>query len=295
MPEAAKVPDEIIQREYSHDYPKDTHLTYTRTGKNVHLELTFRSEDPDMGTEEMVVNSDGGESFADLVSETRAELTDYLNRQDTSSFYEQQGDSPKDGIHDLDDYYGEFSRTSLYAFEGAMMEAELERPSIQSEGQSRPELPSEIIMKSCSGYRKNVFEGWKKLDAATIAGEGYKVEFFRLSERTIDRMCDALNGWYNIWTKFRCEYEDSKGTLSITVRKPEDADKISKAMTDLQPVTFEHEGTLSATAVARIKMESLIGFIKDTEREKPSILTELKQCKPSAPKHETKNKTEMER
>ena len=175
MPEAAKVPDEIIQREYSHDYPKDTHLTYTRTGKNVHLELTFRSEDPDMGTEEMVVNSDGGESFADLVSETRAELTDYLNRQDTSSFYEQQGDSPKDGIHDLDDYYGEFSRTSLYAFEGAMMEAELERPSIQSEGQSRPELPSEIKMKSCSGYRKNVFEGWKKLDAATIAGEGYKL------------------------------------------------------------------------------------------------------------------------
>ena len=295
MSEAAKVPDEIIQREYSHDYPKDTHLTYTRAGKNVHLELTFQSEDPDMGTEEMVVNSDGGESFADLVSETRAELTDYLNRQDTSSFYEQQGDSPKDGIHDLDDYYGEFSRTSLYAFEGAMMEAELERPSIQSEDQNRPELPSEIKMKSCSGYRKNVYEGWKKLDAATIAGEGYKVEFFRLSERTIDRMCDALNGWYNIWTKFRCEYEDSKGTLSITVRKPEDADKISKAMTDLQPVTFEHEGTLSATAVARIKMESLIGFIKDTEREKPSILTELKQCKPSVPKHETKNKTEMER
>ena len=58
---------------------------------------------------------------------------------------------------------------------------------------------------------------------------------------------------------------------------------------------LQHEGTLSASAVARIRMESLIGFIKDTEREKPSILTELKQRKPSAPKHETKNKTEMER
>lgn len=277
MPEAAKVPDEIIQREYSHDYPKDTQLTYTRTGKNVHLELTFRSEDPDMGTEEMVVNSDGGESFADLVSETRAELTDYLNRQDTSSFYEQQGDSPKNGIHDLDDYYGEFSRTSLYAFEGAMMEAELQRPSIQSEAQSRPELPSEIKMKSCSGYRKNVFEGWKKLDAATITGNGYKVEFFRLSERTIDRMCDALNGWYNVWTKFRCDYSDSKGTLSIIVRKPEEADRLFRAMTDLQPVVFENEDTLSVADVARIKMESIIGFIKPNEQKKTSIQSELKK------------------
>lgn len=277
MPEAAKVPDEIIQREYSHDYPKDTHLTYTRTGKNVHLELTFRSEDPDMGTEEMVVNSDGGESFADLVSETRAELTDYLNRQDTSSFYEQQGDSPKDGIHDLDDYYGEFSRTALYAFEGAMKEAEHEKPSIQNESRIKPELPSTIKLKSCSGYRKNVFEGWKKLDAATITGDGYKVEFFRLSERTIDRMCDALNGWYNVWTKYRCEYTDAKGTLSIIVRKPEEADKLFETMNNLQPIAFEHEDTLSVADIARIRLESLIGFIKPNEQEKPSIKSELKE------------------
>lgn len=133
MAKEAIQPDEIIHRDYSHDYPKDTHLTYTRTGKDVHLELTFQSEDPDMGTEEMVVNSDSGESFTEIVSDVRAELTDYLDRQDTSSFYQQQGDSPKDGIHDLDDYYGEFSRTSLYAFEGALKEAELEKPSIQSE------------------------------------------------------------------------------------------------------------------------------------------------------------------
>lgn len=300
MPEAAKAPDEIIQRNYSHDYPEDTHLTYTRTAQNVHLELTFQSEDPDMGTEEMVVNSDGGESFSVLVSETRTEITDYLNRQDTSSFYEQQGDSPKDSIHDLDDYYGEFSRTALYAFEGVLMEEERKIGFVITETKDKPEkpspiLPSAIEMKCSSGYRKNVFEGWKKLDEATITGDGYKVEFFRLSERTIDRMCDALNGWYNVWTKFRCEYQDAKGSLSITVRKPEEADKISNAMTDLQPVAFEHEGVLSAANVARIKMESLIGFIKDTERKKPSILTELNQHKPTAPKHEMKNKTEMER
>ena len=87
-------------------------------------------------------------------------------------------------------------------------------------------FPSEITMKSHCGYYYNVPEGWQKLPEATIIGDGYTVEFSRLSERTIDRMCDALNGWYNVWTKFCCEYRDDKGTLSITVSKPEDADKL---------------------------------------------------------------------
>ena len=265
-------PDEVIHFDYSHDYPNDTHLTYTRTGKEAHLEIAFQSEDPDMGTEEMIVNGDSGESFIELVGDARAELTDYLDRQDTSSFYQQQGDSPKDGIHDLDDYYGEFSRTSLYAFENAMKEAELQ---FSAPVKTSPELPSAIRMKSYSGYRKNVFEGWKKLDEATITGEGYKVEFFRLSEKTIDRNCDALNGWYNIWTKFRCEYTDAKGTLSITVRKPEEADRISAMLSGIEPVAFEHEDMLTAADTARIKLESLISFMK--AEEKPSIQNELKR------------------
>ena len=107
---------------FSHDYPDDTHLTYTRSGNNAHLVLSFQSEDPDMGTEEMEYNSDGGESFAELLSDARAELTSYLDRQDTSSFYEQQGVSPK-----------EFSRTSLYAIENAMQAAEHEKPSVMAE------------------------------------------------------------------------------------------------------------------------------------------------------------------
>jgi hypothetical protein len=125
--------DEVISMSFSHDYPDDTQLTYTRSGNNAHLVLSFQSEDPDMGTEEMEYNSDGGESFAELLSDARLELTSYLDRQDTSSFYEQQGVSPKDGIHDLDDYYGEFSRTSLYAFENAMRAAEHEKPSVMAE------------------------------------------------------------------------------------------------------------------------------------------------------------------
>ena len=124
---------ETISMDFSHDYPDDTHLTYSKEGDQVHLHLAFDSEDPDMGTEEMEYNSDGGESFSEIIHDALSDLSSYLDRQDTSSFYEQQGVSPKDGIHDLDDYYGEFSRTSLYAFENAMRSAEHEKPSVMAE------------------------------------------------------------------------------------------------------------------------------------------------------------------
>lgn len=127
-------------------------------------------------------------------------------------------------------------------------------------------LPSEVTMRSYRGYRHNVFEGWKKLDDTTIIGEGYTVEFFRLSESTIDMMCDALNGWYNIWTKFLCEYSDSKGKLSIIFRKPDDADKLYNLLSDIAPLEFEHEGTLSAADVARSKLETLIKLINQKKQ-----------------------------
>lgn len=133
MDRTANAPDEIITRSFSHDYPGDTQLTYSREGKQVHLLFSFQSEDPDMGTEEMEYNSDGGESLHDLLSDAHEELTSYLDRQDTSSFYKQQGDLPRDGIHSQDDYFGEFSRTALYAFESAMQQVEQEKPSVSAE------------------------------------------------------------------------------------------------------------------------------------------------------------------
>ena len=123
-------------------------------------------------------------------------------------------------------------------------------------------LPSEIKMRSYRGYHRDVFEGWRKLPEATIEGKGYTVTFLRLSERTIDMFCDALNGWYNVWTKFCCEYKDSEGTLSITVRKPEDADKLFNLLIDIKPIEFEHEGITPAVDVARTKMETLIDLIR---------------------------------
>lgn len=123
-------------------------------------------------------------------------------------------------------------------------------------------LPSEVRMKVNSGYRRQIPVGWRPIPGAEIIGDGYTVKFYRLSERTIDEMCDALNGWRNVWTKFYCEYSDRIGTLAITVRKPEDADKLYKLMDGIKPVTFEHEGTSTAVEMARITMEAVIELIK---------------------------------
>ncbi len=128
-------------------------------------------------------------------------------------------------------------------------------------------LPSEIKIKSNSGFHSDIFEGWKKMPEATIVGQGYTVEFSRLSERTIDRFCDALNGWYNVWTKFCCTYTDKKGSLSIIVRKPEDADKLFNLLANISPVEFENEDPMSAEDVARSALEALIEMIRDSSRK----------------------------
>ena len=120
--------------------------------------------------------------------------------------------------------------------------------------------PSEIKLKSSGGYYSQVTVGWEKLEDADIHGKGYKVEFYRLSCRTIDPNCDALNGWHNVWADFCCVYEDEKGKLYINVRKSEDADKIYKIMSDVEASVFEHEDILTAAEVARTKMEAIIRF-----------------------------------
>ena len=101
-------PDEHQIRFYSHDYTADTTLEYTRQGDRAELTLSFSSEDPDMGVEEMVYGGENRESMAELVSDLKSEITGYLDAADTSSFHEQQG-FPMDPA----DAYGEYSRTAL--------------------------------------------------------------------------------------------------------------------------------------------------------------------------------------
>ena len=117
-------PDERNIRYFTHDYTADTRLEFTRTGQRSELTLSFSSEDPDMGTEEMIYAGENGESMHELVTDLHAELTGYLDAADSSSFALQQGLEAELGIHDAADYYGEYSRTALYAFESALQAME---------------------------------------------------------------------------------------------------------------------------------------------------------------------------
>ena len=80
-------PDEHEIRFYSHDYTADTTLEYTRQGDRAELTLSFSSEDPDMGVEEMVYGGENRESMAELVSDLKSEITGYLDAGTTLTPY----------------------------------------------------------------------------------------------------------------------------------------------------------------------------------------------------------------
>ena len=128
-PQTDDGPDERSIRFYSHDYPADTTLEYARTGDHSELRLSFSSEDPDSGTEELVYAGENGKSMQELTADLKEELAAYLDAADTSSFYQQQGIPQPDGMRSQIDY-SEYSRTSLYAFEAILMQTE--RESIQN-------------------------------------------------------------------------------------------------------------------------------------------------------------------
>lgn len=94
---------------HSHDYPDDTKMTVIiREDKATQLTLSFTSEDPDMGTEEMIYA--GHDDYLTLAKELLEEITSYL---DEVEFFK---------MASKESYYGEYSRTSLYAFESLLKE-----------------------------------------------------------------------------------------------------------------------------------------------------------------------------
>lgn len=125
-PEPHAEPDEQVTRQFSHDYPDDTSLEYTLRGDNAMLRLIFTSEDDDLGHEEMVYCGESSESMKEMVSDLRKDITAYLDYQDHDSFFQQQGIHSTGEIHSVEDYFGEFTRTALYAFEGILKDFERE-------------------------------------------------------------------------------------------------------------------------------------------------------------------------
>ena len=86
-----KNPVEKTFQSYSHDHLDDTTLEFTRTEHRSELVLTFRSEDPDMGKEEMIFGSDRSEPMADLIADLKNDLTSYLDAQNTPSISSKRG------------------------------------------------------------------------------------------------------------------------------------------------------------------------------------------------------------
>ena len=113
--------DEQVSRTYSHDYTMNTRLDFSRNGANAQLRLSFSSEDMDMGMEELLYRGQGGESLTELAHDLREDITAYLDRLE---LYERPATN---SIHTSDDYYAEFSRTALYAFEASLKEIEQEK------------------------------------------------------------------------------------------------------------------------------------------------------------------------
>ena len=111
-------PDEQYSLKFTHDYENDTQMDITRFGDDFHLRLSFTSEDPDMGTEELEYNGSG--SLGTVVRDLLAEIRNYLDTK--QNYYREDPEV----IHSINDYYDDFSSTALYAFEGALKGIERE-------------------------------------------------------------------------------------------------------------------------------------------------------------------------
>lgn len=99
---------------HSHDYPDDTKMTVSiREDKATQLTLSFTSEDSDMGTEEMIYA--GHDDYLTLAEDLLDDLSSYL---DSIEFFK----TKRGWVREDHYYYGEYSRTALYAFEELLKE-----------------------------------------------------------------------------------------------------------------------------------------------------------------------------
>ena len=122
---AETVPDEHRSFTYSHDYPNDTTMEYSRNHSAAELRMTFTSEDPDMGTEELHYYGQHGEPMEVLAQELRDEISSHLDQGEAHPRTE------ADSIHSIADFYDDYSHTALYAFENMLNEVTLEKePSL---------------------------------------------------------------------------------------------------------------------------------------------------------------------
>ena len=123
-----------------------------------------------------------------------------------------------------------------------------------------PTAPSKVPIVGSSGYRKDVFQGWKKLESSTIKGDGFIITFEMYGAPDKDVMCDALNGWYTHWTECRIKLKDEKGEASITT-SIENADKIFEILINITPIDDPWD-KMSLAECVRAGFCALVNYLK---------------------------------
>lgn len=95
---------------YSHDYPNDTVLTFSKDEYRSEIKLEFTGDDPDFGTETLICGGNADETMMELVKDQLDDITEYLDATDNGI--------RRSRVYSYE--LGDLSNTTLYAFENIL-------------------------------------------------------------------------------------------------------------------------------------------------------------------------------
>jgi len=129
----------------------------------------------------------------------------------------------------------------------------------------KPVAPSTVKLNGTSGYYNDVIVGWKEIESSRIDGDGFVVRWYRYADRTIDRMCDALNGWHTYWEqRYKAVLTDKLGTAELILRGNETADLFFDMAIKCHGREDE-DGTTTDAEVVRILFRYISNYIEGEE------------------------------
>ena len=104
----------MIIKRYTHDHNNDTVLEFNVSQDRAEIACTFSSEDPDYGSEELILGGDAGETAKDLAEDLLKDIVTYLNG--TNNGLNRTDDAP------LAFVFGDYNNSTLYAVEAMLTE-----------------------------------------------------------------------------------------------------------------------------------------------------------------------------
>ena len=122
--------------------------------------------------------------------------------------------------------------------------------------------PTEAYVPHGNGFYSGTPDGWVTLHDSTINGDGFSITFSRLVHRTIDRYCDALNGYYVEKTDlFDAEFTSDTYSERITC-DGKSADKLYAIFSNIKPYDADDDDAVSAKDVAITSFRTLASFVR---------------------------------